>query len=283
MKSLNNNPHLLTSVDGQDRLAVFEPLLIDRTLPKYAVTMTPNAASSGQNAVIWTVGATSNSFSINGVSLNSMLEHRPGLLERLWIALADKINQLYITHKTVPVQETFEAIMGRGRKLEVLVGRLAAHTEAIKEAKAMGQTALAESLEKRTKIVEVEAILFAGGHREFIEEQDLIRFAKECERGLRLDYLKNFVRLIPQSVRVKKTRADLLRVFDAYVILHYDPDSKGAALTEKEIEKKRDPIMFGLIDGSRRLYHVGSWTDQYCDLTFADLIDKFGEKTLTLE
>jgi hypothetical protein len=88
---------------------------------------------------------------------------------------------------------------------------------------------------------------------------------------------------VPPNVQVKKVKLDELRVFDNYTILHYDPESKAVALTKKEIEKKKDPIMFGLVQGSRRLYHVGSWKDEFCDLTFADMVEKYGKDVLTLK
>ena len=43
------------------------------------------------------------------------------------------------------------------------------------------------------------------------------------------------------------------------------------------MDKKRDPILFGLIKGSRKLYYICDWIDEYCDLTLSQLIDKIGE------
>lgn len=62
-------------------------------------------------------------------------------------------------------------------------------------------------------------------------------------------------------------------IFDNYVVLHYDPEKKGFALTEIEKKSKKDPILFGVMKGRRILYYVGDWIDDYCDLT----LDKFAE------
>lgn len=279
MSTTNRNPHLVTTstATGRATLRIFEDFQVDRSLPKHAGEL---AVQSG------TVALTSGGFlTLNNVTWGSIdsLPARSSLWQRLWAALCNRTVEIYLKRTAVPVEETFAAIIGRGRKLEVLEGRLEAHRAAVAEARAMGQQALVEQLEGRTHMAEMEAMLFAAGHREFIEEETLIDFAAKCEKGLRLDWVKNFTRLIPHGVRTRKTRMDALKVFDNYAVLSYDPEAKGSALTAAEIEKKKDPILFGLIKGSTRLYHVGSWKDEFCDLTFGELIDRYGKDALTLQ
>ena len=278
--STNNNPHMLvTSVaTGRPALAVLEAFIVDTTLPKHAAAVATQATNS------WLVGTSSNVLTW-GVTQSPSAPPTftfANWFRRICAAVWTKGANTYARATAVPVEEVFEAILGRGRKLECLTGRLSVHRSAIKDARSMGQTALAEELEARSAVVETEAVLFAAGYKGYIQEETLIDFAQKCERGLRLDWVQNFTRLIPHSVRVLKTKMDALQVFDNYVLLHYDPDSKGRALTSAEVAKKRDPILFGVIKGSRRLYHVASWKDEYCDLTFGDLIDKYGEEALTL-
>ena len=73
-----------------------------------------------------------------------------------------------------------------------------------------------------------------------------------------------------------------LLIFDNYCILHYDPEKKSYAQTieeqKRETQKRRDPILFGLIRGSNKLYYITDWVDEFCDLT----LDKFVE-TLQIE
>ena len=61
--------------------------------------------------------------------------------------------------------------------------------------------------------------------------------------------------------------------------MHFDP--KNTATTREaraaEVAKRKDPILFGLIKGSRKLYFVGDWQDELCDLTFQQIVDKLGK------
>ena len=41
--------------------------------------------------------------------------------------------------------------------------------------------------------------------------------------------------------------------------------------------RKGVPILFGLIRGSDKLYFIGDWIDDICDLTFDELIEVLGE------
>lgn len=283
MTTPNNNPDLLNVTEGRKTLRILDGFEIDTTLPKHAARATTGAFTTSSGGMMFAGG----SIRLTGTSWAASdsvgsVERKPGLFARLWSAIRNHQEQRQIAAATIPVQQVFEAIIGSGKKLEVLEGRLEANQAAIAEARAMGQTALAEQLQEQTPVLEMEAVLYAAGHREYISEDQLVDFAQRCERGLRLDRLANFTRLIPHDVRVKKTRMDALMVFDGWAILHYDPENKGAALTKAEIEKKKDPILFGLLRGSRRLYHVASWEDEFCDLTFAALLDRYGKKALTL-
>jgi hypothetical protein len=69
-------------------------------------------------------------------------------------------------------------------------------------------------------------------------------------------------------------------VFDNYVILHYDYSGEAVEETKEEKAKKKDPIMFGLIQGSKNLYYIGDWIDDYCDLTLDVIIKKLGKRTV---
>ena len=36
--------------------------------------------------------------------------------------------------------------------------------------------------------------------------------------------------------------------------------------------KAKGPILFGVIAGSNKLYFIGDWIDEYCDLRFDDVV-----------
>ena len=78
--------------------------------------------------------------------------------------------------------------------------------------------------------------------------------------------------MIPDNIIDKKYEIDKLKIFDNYVILHYDKDNDQTSLTKEEIEKLKDPILFGVIRGSKKLYYIDDWEDEYCDLTLDRLV-----------
>jgi hypothetical protein len=83
---------------------------------------------------------------------------------------------------------------------------------------------------------------------------------------------------MPQDIVDKIAKINQLEVFDNYVVLYYDPDGKIYKETAKEEAKRKDPIIFGVIAGSEKLYYVADWVDEYCDLTLEAFIDAIGVK-----
>lgn len=156
--------------------------------------------------------------------------------------------------------------------------RVASYLKAIHNAKAIGQTALLENLVKELIANKFESELYAHGNYYAITEEQLINFSKKVTtKDVCLTYIKNFTRPIPEDVVERLVEANKLEVFDNYVIMHYDPKKKAVKPTEKEIAKetikKRDPILFGVISGSRKLYYIADWIDEYCDLTLEKFVE----------
>lgn len=87
-----------------------------------------------------------------------------------------------------------------------------------------------------------------------------------------LTEIDNFDRVIPDDAGKLLTKTEELGVFDNYLILHYDK-KKGANpfYTEKE-PKPKDPILFGVIRSSDKLYFIADWIDEFCDLTYKDIL-----------
>ncbi len=182
------------------------------------------------------------------------------------------------------VQEFFHSVENSIEELEVVDEREAGYEAALRRARDAGQRALAEQLERSLIAVRAETQLVAWGSAKFLEEATVVDFVKKSPKGLRLDWIANFTRVIPDRVLEKKRDADARRIFDNYAVLHYDPQGKAWSQTEQEREaekrSKRDPILFGLIDGRRRLYYVGDWTDDYCDLTLDQIADAMGKEAV---
>ena len=160
------------------------------------------------------------------------------------------------------------------------VDRVSKYLIALHNAVDAGQTALQEELIKAMVTNKYEAALAANGYYYVVTEEQMVDFVKKCEKGLSLCYVKNFVRALPQEVVDKMNEANSLEIFDNYVILYYDKEKSPFKTSEKETAmeeaKRRDPILFGLIAGSEKLYYITDWIDEYCDLTLDKFVDTLG-------
>ena len=159
---------------------------------------------------------------------------------------------------------------------EIYVDRVSKYLQAIHNAYAVGQTALVEKLLSEMVANKYEALLASRGAYYAIGEQRVVDFVKKTERGVELTYLKNFTRPIPQEAIDKVIKANEYEVFDNYVVMHYDPKGEHRAETKKEEAKRKDPIIFGVIAGSRKLYYITDWIDEYCNLTLDKFVDTLG-------
>ena len=177
-------------------------------------------------------------------------------------------------HKIDPVVETFNKIKNStgkiGSDLKDTIDNL---DKLIVRAKRSNQLALIEKLKEVKNVVACEILLANKGYDKFVTEDKIIEFFKRCNRGVRIDYIRNYSTLIPFSVLEKKEELDKLGVFDNYVVMHYDPNTVIFRETEEDrrAEAKRDPILFGLIKGSRKLYFVDDWITDDDDLTLDEL------------
>lgn len=149
-----------------------------------------------------------------------------------------------------------------------------------------GQTALKEKLFEKLVINKYESILYAKGYRNVLTENMLVKFAQNCPKALSLDYIANYTRTIPIEALNKILEANTMEVFDNYVILHYDPDNNSVRMTNKEKEheakKAKDPILFGVISGSNKLYYICDWIDEFYeeDITWDTIVEALGKEII---
>lgn len=184
---------------------------------------------------------------------------------------------------SITIQAFFKAVKLEASNLELVAERAAGYELALIRARATGQTALLERLQEGIEAVRAETRLMDLGLTRVLPEATLVEFVKKSPKGLRLDWVQNFTRHIPDDVLERKKQCDAERVFDNYVVLHYDPDAKSYAETRKEAAARKDPILFGVLAGRRQLYFVGEWVDEYCDLSLdqiADVLGRRGERVL---
>lgn len=284
---------MITKRGNTHRLNIIENIDIDNTLPKYRKSdsvvnfdsgdfTTPSGFTGSRLIVSNSNSSTSinNSTFIYSGETGEFVNANEYMKESFWKNVCNKIKK-FLKRKPTNVVKTFDLILRNTQELEIVKARAEGYHQLIEKAKSMGQLALAEKLIKELPIKMYEHKLFASNFKRFIDEQDIIKFALKCEKGLKLTYIKNYIRVIPSDVADKKKEADSLEIFDNYAILHYDPDGKATEMTDAEKEKAKDPILFGLIRNSTKLYFIGDWKDEMCDLTLEQIVNKLDANTET--
>jgi hypothetical protein len=186
--------------------------------------------------------------------------------------------------KTMTILNFFSSLAQSLNDLKGLQDIAIHYESAISAATKAGQTALVDKLKTRLESAKTEVQLVNLGLNKYILEEQIIDFYKRADKDqkLKLTWIKHFVKPIPSKILDVKENLDKQFVFDNYVILHYDPHNDATDLTkveQEEIKKReKDPIIFGVIKDSRRLYYVGDWIDEYCSLTLDVLLETLQER-----
>jgi hypothetical protein len=163
-----------------------------------------------------------------------------------------------------------------------LDARLKRLEKAFNEAVENGQEILGEKFMNEMAIQARESVMYAKGVRNFVEYEDVQKFKRKIRGGHISDtMLGAYTRIIPEKV-LKKLK-NVKAIFDDFVIYHYwdekaeENRSKKQKFTPDEKEKMKDPILFGIIKENNRLYFIDDWDDEFCDLTFDEMIDVLGK------
>lgn len=286
-------------VTSDNKLRIFEAFQIDNSLPKHSTNLIPvqlddsipmSSIGVDPNGTVFTVNG-GWSTQVSGVVWNSDgdtdldVKKNSGFFSKIFGGIIKKKRDKKLT---MTVLQFFSTLAHSLSELKSLTD-IAIHYETlINNAKAAGQTALVESLKRRLESAKAEAQLVAYGVNKFLSEEQIVDFYKKTnkDKALKLTWMNNFIKPIPSKILDVKKMVDEKLIFDNYVILHYDPNNDATDLTnseKEEIEKrKKDPILFGVISGSRRLYYIGDWVDDYCNLTLDVVIEELGEKVFEL-
>lgn len=192
-------------------------------------------------------------------------------------SLKNKYNESKNKEIVIDALQFFSLVKASSKaSVETYRNRVSDYLKAIHNASSCGQTALVEDLLRGLVTNKYESVLYAEKYYYVVTEEQMVSFVKNCEKGIKLDYIKNFTRPLPQTVVDKINKLNELEVFDNYVVLYYDPEGKVYKETAREEAKRKDPIIFGVIAGSTKLYYVDDWVDEYCDLTLEKFIDAIG-------
>lgn len=137
-----------------------------------------------------------------------------------------------------------------------------------------GQEKAEKRLAFHIKTILKEHDLLQLGINKFVYKDDITNYIDVIsKKPVKIIEMRNFPREIPDDMIdvVTKTKG----IFDEYYVLFTDY-SEGELV--KEVEKERDPILFGGFCTknrdivSDRFYYLGDWVDEYCDLTLDKLI-----------
>lgn len=268
-------------------LRIFDRFQIDRNLPKFKKKQPQVIANESgfivnnisqnisiQSNFTWNQGQTRFMDSSQAIALQMGREMLNKKRRGLYGRFAEWLSS-FVYKKKDKAQDAlvaFEVVFSSAQSLKIFQDRQQAFDILIKDAQDNGQQALVQSLTEQRNLRIRQNQLFATGFNTFISQKALVDVAVVSQKGLRLDWIKNFTRHLPKQAIQKKRQADALKVFDNYVILHYDPENKSNKLTKEQLEKKKDPILFGVMSNSRKLYFIADWIDQKCDLTFEQLL-----------
>lgn len=275
---------------GLKELAIFDYFEIDRDLPKYQKDNQGNviAGMVYSNTITVDAGTVPQAWVAVGGNNGEVDNSREKISLKTrfanWLLSGRSTKTEKAPTKKITIVEFFTSLTKNYEELSP-IGEIAEHYEqALLQAKTMGQTALLERLKDCIDAARGEAHLVAMGLKKYVTEKQVCTLYEKvgADKNLKLTWIKNFGRLIPEAVYDIKKDVDERKIFDNYVVIHYDPKDNGDKLTKKEIEKKKDPILFGVIKNSKKLYFVADWKDEYCDLTLDEMFKILKEKVLKI-
>lgn len=267
---------MIVKINNVDKLKIFEFFEAD---PRLFISQTQNGVRMNPTSVGWSTDGTSNWFGVpisgDTISANSPLFT---LIKKYFTLISQKKKKKV----GITIQEFFNQLNKQKDTIKSVEYLADYYEAAMTKAENFGQTALLDKLKNSMDLVRKETILMKNQNQisKYVTEQQVIDLYNmtDNDANLKLTWIKNFARMIPTDVYEVKKLSDDLEIFDNYAILHYDPMNNGELLTEVEIEKAKDPILFGVIKGSRKLYYIADWKDEYCDLTLDEMFVKLGDE-----
>ncbi len=266
---------------GLNELEIFDNFQVDYNLPKHK----KETSSYDSNTIAVSGELITSSFVVqnNSVVFDTPSDGTnlptPNIFKVIW----QKLRKPEIKRRYT-IKQFFTDLHIKSTDLKYTIKNAEKYENALQSAKENGQIALLERLQDLVQVIKYESILLDLKQTKYVTEQQVINFYNKLsaynKKHLRLDWIKNFGRIIPSDVINYKKEFD--NIFDNYVILHYDPEENGYEMTKAEKEKKKDPILFGVLAKSRKLYYIADWKDEYCDLTLDKMFEVLGEDVLQI-
>lgn len=146
-----------------------------------------------------------------------------------------------------------------------------------------GQTKALEKLLHLTSCVERERIVVQSGVDTFVYRDDVFEYIEDVSKNvIKVIEMENYSRDIPDDVLKNYFKVQTL--FDKFYVVYTDYTGNEERKTNAE-KRDKDPILFGVftktINGTSylndRMYVIGDWEDEYCDLTLEKMVTEYEE------
>lgn len=296
-------------IGGKPKLRVFEDFFIEEELPKWKkieIELKEQKETDTDNRFESTSDNAGMNLGVNDQRSNRQLLHNAkydrghylnrqrdmdsikganGKKKSLFDRMFEKISG-YFDHGT-EIEDTFKIVKTAITypTNESLLKSVALVDAVVSRSNAAGQYEIANRIKGVRKSLEAELVLAQNNMLRYITEEQVISFMLKSERGVRMEYLRYYNEILPSQVMALKMAADALLAFDNYCVLYYDNGTKKfslikEAISDRERQRRRDPILFGMIHGSRKLYYITDWVTQDDDLTLEKFQQAIGESAL---
>lgn len=295
-------------ITRDDKLQIFEDFYVDRELPKFKKRGEEHSTNSviGSSVEEWGGQVTrdqqplpmTQNFNTEDASVVNYLQYlkdsQPSLRNKLRYFVVT--NFVFTRHgkgknKKESINIDYENISQFFSNMHLMMKDLgikdkdvAYYETLINNAKSLGQIALAEKLMSQRGLLIAELSMIKEHKVSYITGDEVVEYYKKAKhsKNLHMTWIRNYARIIPPDAVELKKYCDEKGWFDNYVVLHFDRKGDSAMMTKAEKERAKDPILFGMIEGSDKLYHIADWTDEYCDLTLDKMLSAIGKESLKL-
>ena len=139
-----------------------------------------------------------------------------------------------------------------------------------------GQKVAAKELYAKCLYLEKEMQVIEKGITQYVLRDDVDEYIdKVADRCVCIVEMENYERDIPDDIVDKVS--EVMDLFDVFFVIFTDYTGEKRSKVAQE-KREKDPILCGsiLIDGAvgPKLYYIGSWIDEFCDLTLDKMIEE---------
>lgn len=186
--------------------------------------------------------------------------------------------------KTMSPSEYFDLLKGKREKAtrETLQNLYDNACALMNKYKITGQRTGAEKLYKFAEVCEKELKAVDAGIDTYVNRKDIDEYIQKiASKQVVIIELENYERDIPDELVEKIADLQEKKIFDAFYVVFTDYTG-GERKKVEQARREKDPILFGAMmigeQVNTRLYYIGDWVDEYCDLTLDKMVTEFSKK-----